>query len=279
MVTFKASTTELLHSLQADISANRLVLPMPPDLALRARSLIADPDCSINTLADLISTDATLSARLLKVVNSTAYSGREPIHTISGAITRLGLQLVQSLINQLSLLQSIYQYDTQTRRWLREPVRQSQAVGVWAAALAVQQTKLNPEEAMLSGLIHNIGALPVLARLARRHGTRTSADEAIAIARTLHQKVGIHILQQWHFPPHMLQIIEHQRNPAYGPGQATHYTDLVIAALALFEVEEERLNADQAERLLAFSKLGITPQQALDCAELAESRQAYAERF
>lgn len=125
-----------LRALEEDISKDRLDLPVLSEIALRARALSADPDCSIVQLADLISTDTALAARLLKVVNSAWFRAQVPVDSVTGAITRLGLQPVRSLITQLALLQSVHAYGARTHHLVDEVIRWSKMTCLRASSPA-----------------------------------------------------------------------------------------------------------------------------------------------
>lgn len=61
----RVQAQQLLYALERDISANRLILPSLPEVALRVRQLTSDPDCSVSALVHEVSKDAGISARLV----------------------------------------------------------------------------------------------------------------------------------------------------------------------------------------------------------------------
>ncbi len=247
---------ELLERLQADIKANRLVLPMPPEVAVKARTLMSDPNCSIGDLARLINRDPALSARVMKVVNSVIYRAQQPITHIEGAITRLGLQLVRSLINQLSLLQSLYQYGADTQTALRAVVAESQAVAAYAHALCRRFTRLDPEQALLAGLTHNIGRLPLLSRIGQLELSPAYADIADEVVAELQQPVTLLVMQAWQFPDWFLEMVRALDNLHYQPDAATDYVDLIICARLLVRVQD---NTPLQERQLLLTSADASP--------------------
>lgn len=267
---------DLLRTLETEIASNRLVLPTLPEIALRVRELMAQPDCSTTQLARLIGTDAALAARLLKVANSSSYRGHRAIDNIQTAITRLGMHLVRSLVTQLALLQSLHSGGADAGRQLAILSRHSMEIGAHCHALALCYTRLDPEEALLAGLVHDIGKLPLLLRL--RTLTDGQGDVADMLLRRLHGRVGTMVLEAWRFTPEMVAVAagheDIQRNP-YG---APDYADVVLLAHLLLQLRQA-CPPPWAGQAPIFRKLRMNPQQMLDDASLAQHTRTALERL
>lgn len=103
----KERALQLLRVIEADIADNRLILPSLPEVAVRVRQLIANPDCNISMLERQISKDAAMTARLLKVANSSIMSRGNKVTSLRHAILNLGFDLVGSLVTQMAILQTM----------------------------------------------------------------------------------------------------------------------------------------------------------------------------
>src|SRR5690625_4415369 len=158
--------TQLLHELYADIEANRLLLPSLPEVALRIRDLAADPDCSAKELEQVIAQDTAIAARLLKVANSAVLARHNPVVTLQQAIRNLGLNLVQSLVTQLAILQTLRDCGEPQR--MRGFIAGSLHISAQCHSLASLHNHLDPELATLGGLLHDVGKLPLRSALAQR---------------------------------------------------------------------------------------------------------------
>jgi HD-like signal output (HDOD) protein len=97
-----------LEELYQAIDERCLTLPTLPEVALRVRDAVEREDSSANQIANIVATDAALSARLLQVANSPLYRGRDPIDNLQIAVARLGIRLVRSLVVSL-IMQQIFQ--------------------------------------------------------------------------------------------------------------------------------------------------------------------------
>jgi HD-like signal output (HDOD) protein len=150
------------NELLADLENGSLVLPTLPEVALRVRDVVDDPDATAAQLADIIITDAALSARLLKVANSPLYRGRVAIDNIQMAVSRLGLSLVRNLVTSLVMEQMFQATSNRLDTRLRELWEHSTEVSAICQVIASKHRGLKVDEAMLAGLIHDIGKLPIL---------------------------------------------------------------------------------------------------------------------
>ncbi len=272
---------ELIATLEREIGGNQLVLPTLPEVALRVRRILADPDCSINKLAQAVSSDAAMTARLIKVTNSAAYRRHKPVEDVRSAITRLGLQLVRSMVTQLALLQSMRVYDDSVNRKLKKITDHSLDVAALCHALAEHYTTLNAEEALLAGLLHDIGKLPLIARMEQLLGPRMDTLPTDTILIELHTRVGGLVLRAWQFTSGLIAVAEEHHHLRRQPLAALDYTDLVIAANILDHLQQNRDAAqlDDAAETPVFRKLGKTPEQLLEDQELVKKTETVLERL
>ena len=93
------------HDIVFDIKHNKIVLPTLPEIALKARKLLSDNKSTSSQISKVISTDAVMSARLIRVVNSPMYRTDRQVEDVRAAITRLGNGIVRSLVTSLAMEQ------------------------------------------------------------------------------------------------------------------------------------------------------------------------------
>lgn len=132
--------------------------PFSPVLSKLLASL-SDPDPSFLELSKLVEKDTLLSAHLLAIVNSAAYSRRQEVHSIRHALTLLGLSKLRNVAIGLSV----------ARLWSRSKVPaelpliafnlHAVAVAMLADVLAVHLGVKEAEGAFLAGLLHDVGKL------------------------------------------------------------------------------------------------------------------------
>lgn len=254
---------QILASIMEDVRRNRIELPTLPEVAIRVRRLLEDPRVTSGQVAKVITADAPLSARLLRVANSPLYRGTSAIENVRTAIARLGHRLVHNLVTSLvmvQLFQPKVSEGIQTR--LRQVWTHSAHVAALCHVLAQKFTRLAPEEALLSGLIHDIGALPLL--MYAETIPYLPADEVGLedMLTSLHARVGGLILETWHFPPALVKATSGHEDLGREHEEDVDYLDIVIVANLLSYVgTQHRLIQMDWHRVPAFSRLGVTAEE------------------
>ncbi len=253
-----AAEEKFLDKLLEDLENDKLVLPTLPEVALRVRDTLEDEDSSLLDVAKIITSDAALSARMIQVSNSPLLRAANPIESVEAAVTRMGSNMIRNLVTSMVMEQMFQATSDVTDKRLRKIWEHSTEVAAIAHALASQFTKLQPDQAMLAGLIHDIGALPILTR-AEEH-PELLEDEATLdrIIESVHTTIGAEILRKWNFPEELIAVAEQHedlnRNSENGPD----YVDVVIVAnlQSLIDSKHRHTEVDW-NTVPAFAKLGL----------------------
>ncbi len=253
MISQEAFATELEQA----IKDNRITLPTLPEVALRVRDAVEQENATAAKIAEVVATDAALSARLLQVANSPLYRGRVPIESVQMAVTRLGNKLVRSLVVSLAMKQ-IFQAtsDTLDRR-LRALWEESVQIAAISRALVQTLPHLNREQAMLAGLIHNIGSLPILTMAESYPELMSNPKQLDSYVQALNPRIGGLILRTWGFSESLVDVAEHYSDYSYDSGERADYVDVVQVARL------QTLGDDSIEdwgAIPAFRKLGLEPE-------------------
>jgi putative nucleotidyltransferase with HDIG domain len=255
------------QDLVKDIRANRLVLPALPDIALRTRKLLDNPQATSTQIARVISTDVVLTTRLLRLVNSPLYRARHPIDDVRTAVTRLGSVNVRSMVTSLAMEQ-IYQNKLASPFKKRYLVRNWEH-GILVAALSYVisdcYTGLDPDEAMLAGLIHDIGKLPIIEYSELLSDFNENERQLDHLLDVLHPRVGALVLRAWKFPPELVAVAAEHENLDRAPESDADFTDVVIVANLLSHVgtSHPHTRLDWSS-IPAFERLALTPEESID---------------
>lgn len=250
---------QFLQDLLTDLENNTLVLPTLPEVALRVKDAVDDEDASIGDITKVIATDAALSARIVQVANSPLMRASREIQTLEMAVNRLGTKLIRDMVISMVMEQMFQATSEITDRKLRQIWEHSTSVAAISHALAAQFTKLNPEQAMLAGLVHDIGALPILTKAEDYPELLDSEATLDMIIDKLHGKIGQAILKAWNFPAELVKVPagheDLQRN-----SESVDYVDVVtVANLQCYMSSEHRLAKTDWSNIPAFEKLGLSP--------------------
>jgi len=249
---------EFIDELISDLDASRLVLPTLPDVALRVRDAVEDEDASASKIAKAVSMDAALSARLLQVANSPLYRPRNPIDNLQTAIARLGQKQIQTLVISLVMQQMFQATDEVLEVRLRGLWEHNVEVAAICHVLAGSVPGLQPDQALMAGLVHDIGILPILARAEEVHELLDHPELLDSVTDKLHTQIGAHILRKWAFPESLIQVAQEHENMAYDHDGVADYTDLVIVAnLKSHAGKDHPLASVDWSTVSSFTRLGL----------------------
>ncbi len=246
---------DLKSRIEADIASDQLFLPSLPDVALRIRDVVEDPNTSFPQIAKIVRTDVALAAKLVKIANSPLYRGMVPVADLPSALMRVGLSLLPTLAVGL-LLDQVYRSEyARIDDRLRDLWLRSLTIAGRCQYLAQEFSgKLLPETAYLAGLIHAIGALPILARMDRNDVTQLTDAQIDATVSEMQGYIGGIILKKWNFPDALALVPIHCGEARYNGGEHPDYVDLVITANHVFA----NLDLEALMQTPSILKLGLS---------------------
>ena len=253
------SVQDFLNHVQQELDANRLLLPVLPDIAIKVREAVKSEDLSAKELAEIIVTDVALSTRLIYVANSPLYRGASEIKNIQTAVSRLGNKIVGALITSLVMHQMFRPTSKLLEAHFRKTWEQSINVSSISRALAALTPHLNRDEAMLAGLIHQIGKLPILTLVEHIPEFRDSPSRMEKLLEKAHPAIGKLIMDTWAFPDALKPVPSEYVNFQRDSGEKADYVDIVQVAFlqSIVGTDHHACRVD-CSKVPAFSKLGLT---------------------
>jgi len=271
------SEQELFYNeILQELENGSLVLPTLPEVALRVRDVVDEPDVTAKQLAEIIVTDAALSTRLIKVANSPLYRGRILSESVQMAVSRLGLSMVRNLVISLVMEQMFQPTSNRLDTRLRDLWQHSTDVAARCQLLSKKYPNIKSDEAMLAGLIHNIGVLPILMKAEDTPALLQDTQALDDVIDRLHNKVGAAILKSWDFSDTLIAVPQEYSNLAWDSENGPDLVDIVqVAHIQSLENTESAINADKLDSVKAFKKLGIDTGIVVN--ELDEDSEEYAE--
>jgi HD-like signal output (HDOD) protein len=257
----------VLASLTADIKNNKLEIPSPPDLLIKVRMTAANPDSSAEDILNLVKHDLNISARLVKVANCALFGKRFHVNSVKSAIARLGLARVQSLIIGLSIAQNMMRTKTKgLDAFFNKTWKQSNYVASICYVLALRKTNIDPEKALLAGMIHNLGVIPLMLRLYNvdelKAHPKVLEKVAGVVLPKLYPAAGKLIMKSWNFSPDIVRIADtHRQLDREDTSSEIELDDLALIAHQLSQLNDFT-DADETPLALvetkAFKKLWIS---------------------
>ena len=251
----------LMNAVREGIAQDRLPLPTLPEVALRIQELARDRNVSASRMASEIARDPATAARLLRIANSSAQRALRKIDNLQMAVARLGIDLTSNIVTSLTMAQLFRARSEGVGRYLKASWVRSQEVAAMAHVMAAHFTVLKPELAMLAGLTHEIGVLPIL-RLADDFPEINDDPAALQrVIEKLHPRTGCLVLRVWNFPPEIIDVpMLHLDLTRRHDGPADYADVVTVANLQGHVGRDTALAKVDRSRVPAFEKLDISPE-------------------
>lgn len=261
-----------ITELAQEVSSGKVELPSFPDIAVRVRKVLADEQVSNDQIARVVGSDPGLAARVFTLANSAALSrGGRNVSDLKMAVNRIGHNNVRTAAVSFAI--------AQLRRAAELKHISKELEGLWqestmVAALAyavAARARVNADECMLAGLLHNVGKIYILAR-ANRHASLFKDPPALAqVMRDWHANIGKAIVENWGFPEHISEAIgEHENiDRVVGHPDVTDVLTVAVMMSTFFGHEADlELNMQGVK---AFWRLGLDNEKCVhvmrDCTE------------
>lgn len=246
------------NEIMGAIDADKLVLPTMPEMAIKVREVVEDSDAGIMELNNVISNDAALTARIIKVANSPLFRAPRQIEDLNMALSRLGMQTTSNLATGLAMEQMFQATSDLIDKRMREVWAKSSEIAGICHVLCRHYTKLKPDQAALGGLIHQIGILPILSFAEENDNLMRDSMTLDKVIEEIHPQLGVKILTTWEFPPELCSIPTNYRNFARTIPQVD-YSDLVTVAMLQSYAGSGKTQHIDLQNVTAFERLGLDP--------------------
>ncbi|MCM2276698.1 MAG: HDOD domain-containing protein [Oligoflexia bacterium] len=165
-----------------------------PIVAMKVNELINDPNSSSADIAEVLKKDQVLTAKILRLVNSSYYAIPGGVADVQRALAFLGFNTLAQLVLSLSVFSMFTDFETEEFSML-DFWRHALGTGVCSEILAKRLKLPRPEEAFTCGLLHDIGKL-VLHEI--------DSDRLIDIVREARKRECsfIEVEREWDLPGH-----------------------------------------------------------------------------
>ena len=260
----RGAALAFLQQLATEVSEGTVDLPCFPNVVLRISASIANPNTTYEHVVTIVGTEPRLAARLLQTANSAAFNpSGKPLTELRSAVTRIGQHMVQSIAMSYAVHQMQHEASlVSIARPLAKLRDKSIAVGS-ISQLVAERTKVHTDMAFLTGLLHGIGSLYIMARAAGRSGDLKNQQSWLDILEGWQAPIGRAVLESWGFAEQMCEAVGDQRDYERKWKHDASITDVLIVSLVLAETlknPEPRTVAMQG--INAFASIGLN---ATDC--------------
>lgn len=262
-------------------------LPSLPEVYIRVTELLESESATGARIGEAVQTDPTLTARILKLINSAYYGLQNPVTSIPQAVTLLGRQQLQQVLVG-SILAGVFKDFDVSSFPLRDFWRHCVKTAIIARQLAMQNARVIDHEAFFTaGLLHDIGWL-VIAKVnpgSYMHITEIANAENKEIIQVeteklgvTHIEVGVALMEKWGIPGLITECVrKHHETDHIGPlavETSIVYLANQLSRLELGETEEEdeAVISEYLESMANWEQSKCTSEQIMIACRLANEQ-------
>lgn len=254
-------TQEIIAKSPADMVKGMVKLVSLPHVCIRVNLMVDDPSFSNKDIGEVISQDASLTVRLLKIANSAFYGFQSKIETVSRAVTVIGSHELRDLVLAVSAVRTFSNIPIDLAN-MASFWRHSMFCGIVSKLLASKCNVLHTERLFVSGLLHDIGQLiifhklPELSRKMLRRVDLTEEDYyqiEESFLQFNHGDVGAELMKNWNLPPTLQNAIKYHHNPGKAESDQLEASIIHLANAITHIAELEHLRDVHIERIDPFA--------------------------
>ncbi len=267
------SEIKLFQDIFQACSNGKIDLPAMPEVALRIRKMTHERNVGVSDIAKLVQLDPSIAGRLLNVANSPLYRGRHAFNHVTEAVLRLGFKTTCDLAVGIALRSTFKSSSKLIQEQMTIAWENSVRISTLCYVIANKTTGFSPERALLSGLLHEIGVVPIL-NFAAHSNTTIGEQELTQVVGKLSTMAGVLVLNSWELDSEFATIVEECHDWTRDSGARPDYCDIVVLARR-YNLYKKNADKDlpSIDEIPAFGKLnlgGSDPSENLNILENAE---------
>ena len=252
----QSATRQLFLDIYTDLRNNKLILPSLPDIAFKIRRSI-DNGLDVREISRVINMDPVIAAKLIKISNSPLYKSQQNVETCSQAISRMGLNTTKEIVMSFAMNEVFKTNNKTLKKLMNDLWEHSIEVGAICLIFSKALKFLNPENAFLAGLVHDIGVIPILYYVEKYPDIFKEEISLQACIQSLRAEMGSVILKRWNFSESFC-LAAQKADEWWHETQTPDYADLVIIAQIHSQILKGKTNClPKFNEIPAFKQLGL----------------------
>src|SRR5262249_8726267 len=216
--------------LGGQVDGGELAVPLLSSAVTRVLAATEGEHADASKVAQILKSDASLAGNLLRLANSSVYTGRERVVTMQQAICRLGTVTLRQMVLVVAARTRTFKVDGRERQ-VRHMFAHSLAAALFAQEVA-RMRRLGVEEAFMIGLFHDVGRPVLLQALVDLHaelGLRMDDDAIQPTMDALHARAGARVVDAWQLSPRLADAVA--RHHDFDPTES-RFRDAAMAPFA-----------------------------------------------
>jgi HD-like signal output (HDOD) protein len=261
---------KFIGELLTDLKSNQMELPVLPQVAVKVSKIVEDPGARAKDLAKAIGADPALSARVIQVANSPLVRGSRNIDNLQSALTRMGNTMVRNIVTTFMVRQLFRTENQHLQERMKTLWNHSAHVAAISQVLATHFSILKADEAMLAGVLHDIGKLPILSKARKLPHLAENEKPLDMVLERLHPALGKAILSAWHFDEEIIAAAAEHEN-IHRDSTMLDYADIVVVANIHSHMGKSEAKRIELDKVPALKKLNLDPEASIAVLEEAHN--------
>jgi HD-like signal output (HDOD) protein len=195
-----------VQALASELSGGKIELPGFPHIVMRVQKVLADENADNNRIVKVLGSEPVLASQIVRMGNSAALNpAGVPVTDLRTAVSRVGLDTVRSATIAFAVRQL---RDAPILKGLKRSV----LVASLSCVIARRLTNLNPDTALLAGLLQGIGRLYILTRASGHRALFADQDAYQSIEQDWHLSIAAALLENWGIADEIVQAVHESEN-------------------------------------------------------------------
>ena len=241
------------------IDHDKLVVPSLPEVALRVRKLLAEDDTTADDIAKVVNTDPAIAAKILRAANSPIYRGASSCDTTRNAVVRLGMETTRQLVMSFAAQELFKSKNPRLKKRMLQVWQHSVEVAAVSHVVATMsnQVMFSAEEAMLGGLLHDIGYIATIGFI-ENHEELIEDPERLKEFSAMKSRAGEHVLSCWQFPKDFIEMAALGEDWKRDHSGAADLCDVIqVAKLQCYYGYKDKTKLPKIDKIPAYAKLAL----------------------
>jgi HD-like signal output (HDOD) protein len=203
-----------VQALASELSGGKIELPGFPHIVMRVQKILGDENADNNRIVKVLGSEPVLASQIVRMANSAALNPAGTLVTdLRNAVSRVGLDTVRSATIAFAVRQL---RDAPLLKGLEAPLgmlwKRSVLVASLSCVIARRLTSLNPDTALLAGLLQGIGRLYILTRASGHRALFADQENYQAIEQDWHLSIAAALLENWGIADEIVQAVHESEN-------------------------------------------------------------------
>ncbi len=269
----KENSFRILEDIARDLSGNEITFPTFLDVTFQIRGALKNPNLTVDQLSVLVGAEPLMSTKVIRLANSAALNATgRTIADVKSAITRVGMEAVRTISFAVAMEQLLGSKKMAPFEWISKRLWEHTIhVAALCRVLARKVGRINPDEAMFSGLVHDIGVFYLLSRATNFPDLIENREELYELLAHWHDNIGHALLAAMGLGEELLgAVLEHEVERQITAVKTL--ADVLFVANKLANLQTSWRNPDLGEEVNLSSLAGLFDAEAIK-ALLAESEE------